>query len=70
MKGFNITEMVTIPLDLLKRLAPEDPMNQDEMGGCVWCGCGPPNEVTGYAGKSPEDHAGDCPWLEAQKYTG
>ncbi len=52
-------------LDLLEQLAPEEPMNQDEQGGCVWCGGTPPRQP--YAGADPKDHAADCPWVEARR---
>ena len=54
-----------VPVALLERLAPEDPMNQDEMGGCVWC-AGNGGKKYGDAGRDPEDHAADCPWVEAR----
>lgn len=52
-------------LDLIADLAPSEPMNQDEQGGCVWCGGSP--SAYGYAGAREEDHAFDCPWLRAWK---
>lgn len=58
---------ITITRDLLDELAPEQPMNQDEQGGCVWCGGCPPHETYGYAGRTPEDHDRDCPWLAARR---
>jgi hypothetical protein len=60
-------ETVAIPRELLEELAPELPMSQDEMGGCVWC-AGPFGKRSGeHAGPSPSDHAKDCPWLLARK---
>lgn len=61
---------MSLPLDprlreLLERLAPEEPMNQDEMGGCVWCG-GPAGSSYGYAGPDPKDHMPDCPYVAAR----
>lgn len=50
---------------LLARLAPEEPYNEDEQGGCVWCG-GPWNRKYKYAGEDPADHAADCPWVAAR----
>lgn len=51
---------------LIARLAPEYPINQDEMGGCVWC-CGhPEGEPYGYASEDPKDHEDGCPWVEAR----
>lgn len=56
---------VAVPLELLERLAPEDPMNQDEMGGCVWC-AGDGGKRYGDAGRDPADHNPDCPWVAAR----
>lgn len=55
--------------ELLERLAPEEPMNQDEQGGCVWCD-GTGGTPYGYAGTDPSDHAPDCPWVEARRLLG
>lgn len=49
---------------LLERLAPPEPMNQDEQGGCVWCGGAVDGSM--YATADPKDHAADCPWVEAR----
>lgn len=51
---------------LISRIAPEDPVSQDEMGGCVWCGGSPDGEPYGYATDDPKDHEDDCPWVEAR----
>jgi hypothetical protein len=51
---------------LIERLASDEPMNQDELGGCVWCGGHPPGEAYGYATADPSHHATDCPWLVAR----
>lgn len=56
--------------NLIERLAPEQPMNQDEMGGCVWCGGGPPREAYGYARRKRNHHMPDCPWVEARDWLG
>lgn len=56
---------VAVPRELLENLAPEQPMNQDEQGGCVWC-CGSAHD-SDYAGADPEDHDADCPWLLARR---
>ena len=53
-----------VSLELLEALAPDEAMNQDEQGGCVWCG-GRPGEY-GYAGRDPKDHEDDCPWIKAR----
>jgi hypothetical protein len=55
---------LSVPLELLNALAPDQPMNQDEQGGCVWCGGGP--SAYGYARAIQEDHNHDCPWLRAR----
>lgn len=52
--------------ELIGRLAPEEPINQDEQGGCVWCG-GTGGTTYGYAGADPADHLGDCPWVKARR---
>jgi hypothetical protein len=54
-------------LILIGELAPELPINQDEQGGCVWCAKAVGDLGYGYAGKEPDDHFSDCPWLKAQK---
>jgi hypothetical protein len=53
-------------LAVLPLVAPEEPMNQDEMGGCVWCGGTPPGEEHGYAGADPAHHEADCGWITAR----
>lgn len=57
---------VEVPRSLLEALAPEDPMNQDEQGGCVWCGHTDGTSY-GYATADPKHHEADCPWLEARR---
>lgn len=57
-------------LDLVGELAGEDPLNQDEMGGCVFCGGGPPGERYGYADRYLSDHDEDCPWVKARAALG
>jgi hypothetical protein len=61
---------------LLSELAPEQPMNQDEQGGCVWC-CG--NEqfahprkryASMYADRNKSHHFPGCPWVEARLLLG
>lgn len=58
------------PKELLAQLAPEQPMNQDEQGGCVWCAGTPPGEPHGYAGRDMADHEKDCPWVKARLMLG
>lgn len=55
-----------VPVELLEKLAPESPINQDELGGCVWCAGTPPGEQYGYAGADPADHEHDCAWVVAR----
>lgn len=49
--------------ELLKAIAPEQPMQQDEQGGCVWCG-----EDSWGSGsyRDYERHEG-CPWGRVRK---
>ena len=58
---------VKIDIELLNRIAPEEPINQDEQGGCVWCGGTPPGSRWGYATADPKDHEYGCPWIEIRK---
>ena len=55
---------------LLEKLAPYSPMNQDEMGGCVFCGGMPPGERYGYSGRFLSDHEKGCPWVKARRTLG
>lgn len=47
---------------LARRLAKAE-MNQDEQGGCVWCGGHMEGNL--YARAVPEDHYADCAWRNA-----
>jgi hypothetical protein len=50
---------IGVDRELLKAVAPEQPMQQDEQGGCVWCGedsCGSSSF------KDYDRHEADCPW--------
>jgi hypothetical protein len=58
------------PKKLLAALAPERPMNQDEMGGCVFCGGTPPGKQYGYAGRDLADHERGCAWVKARRLLG
>lgn len=49
---------------LIEELAPEEPMNQDEQGGCVWCGG---RAFTVYSTSDPATHETDCPWVRARQ---
>lgn len=63
-RGAEDTEAVA----LLRELAPEEPMNQDEQGGCVWCAGTPPRQTYGYATADPKDHLPGCPWIAARAF--
>lgn len=62
--------MLMISKQLLALLAPIEPINQDEMGGCVWCGGTPPRNPYGYAGRFLSDHLAGCAWVKARKIVG
>lgn len=62
--------MLKIPRELLESLAPEHPINQDEMGGCVFCAGTPPGHEYGYSGRFHTDHRPECPWVEARHLLG
>lgn len=50
----------------LDRVAGPEPMNQDEQGGCCWCGhYGKTPRM--YASAAPADHDTDCAWLQARQ---
>jgi hypothetical protein len=55
---------------LLEALAPYSPINQDEQGGCVWCGGGEPGRRYSNAYRYLTDHDHDCPWLQARQALG
>ena len=59
-----------VPESLLAKLAPKKPINQDELGGCVWCGGHPPGSTYGYAGRDLADHKPGCPWVKARRLLG
>lgn len=50
--------------DALAEVAPEEPINQDEMGGCIWCGGRQKRGL--YTTSNPKHHSADCPWLKAR----
>lgn len=54
-------------IDVLQGLAPDAPMNQDEQGGCVWCGSHGNEGSYGYAGPSFLEHDDDCAWVAGRK---
>lgn len=57
-------ESLNISVELLRSLAPEAGMDQDEQGGCVWCG----GSASGlYSRPVAEDHYDSCPWLAARR---
>ena len=53
-----------VPVSLLEDLAPADPVNDDETGGCVFCGGRPAGKPFGDASSDPSDHRPGCPWLK------
>lgn len=62
--------MIKIPKSLLEKLAPAEPINQDEMGGCVFCAGTPPGNRYGSADRYLDNHDKDCPWVEARLLLG
>lgn len=58
------------PRKLLEQLAPAQPVNQDELGGCVHCTGTPPGKPYGYADRYLEDHEPGCPWVKARRLLG
>lgn len=74
---YNVLLLENVALyDLISQLAPEKPINDDEQGGCVWCGhseeqwfyeTGKSERGSMYCDKRPETHKPDCPWLIAQQ---
>lgn len=59
-----------IPKRLLAALAPYNPMSQDELGGCNWCGGTPPGQNFSNAERFLEDHRTGCPWVKARRLLG
>lgn len=53
-------------IDLLEGLVGEV-INQDEMGGCVWCGGSGKEGAYGYCDSSYDCHTNDCPWVQGDK---
>lgn len=53
---------------IITQLAPNEPMNQDEVGGCVWCGGHPRGKPYGYATSNPKHHSEDCAWIIARAW--
>lgn len=50
-----------VPRDALEESCPEEPMIQDEQGGCVWCGGNPPCKPLNLPRK--QDHSSRCGWI-------
>ena len=48
----------------LDAVSGEEPINQDEQGGCVWCGGSA--RRSSYAGSDPKHHSQDCAWVIAR----
>lgn len=55
-------------IQLLGGLVGEYPLNQDEMGGCVWCGGSGKEGTYGYCTEEYDCHQGDCPWVRGHQY--
>lgn len=53
-------------IEALEAMTPDEPINQDEMGGCVWCGGTPSRQPYGYATANPKHHDKDCAWIIAR----
>lgn len=53
-----------VPVSLLEDLAPAEPVNDDETGGCVFCGGRPAGKPFGDASSDPSDHRPGCPWVK------
>lgn len=74
-KTMNSRDSIKTLIELLKELAPEQPMNQDEQGGCVWCGWSEQmmyfrlGKYNGsrYSDERFETHTSACPWVKARK---
>lgn len=43
-------------------------LNQDEQGGCVWCGGSGKEGSYGYCDESYDCHQKDCAWVEGDRY--
>lgn len=61
---------VDVPRALLERLAPREPINDAERGGCVMCGGRPPGQRYGYAERDREHHLPGCAWVAARELLG
>jgi hypothetical protein len=54
---------IGIDRELLKKIAPEQPIQQDEQGGCVWCG----EDSWGSESYRDYERHEDCPWGRVRK---
>lgn len=43
-------------------------LNQDELGGCVYCGGSGKEGIYGYCTGEFDCHTKDCPWVAGRKY--
>ena len=59
-----VSERTKALLEALEAVAPPEPMNQDEQGGCVWCGDSARGKL--YCTDNPNSHAPDCAWVKAR----
>lgn len=42
-------------------------LNQDELGGCVYCGGSGKEGTYGYCTEEYDCHMDDCPWVAARR---
>jgi hypothetical protein len=42
-------------------------INQDELGGCVWCGGSGKEGNYGYCDETYDCHSKKCPWVEGNR---
>lgn len=54
----------------LRKLVGGAVLNQDEMGGCVYCGGSGKEGSYGYCTAEPDCHAADCEWIEGRRLLG
>jgi hypothetical protein len=62
--------MIEISKNLLSSLAPSEPINNDEIGGCIFCRGMPPGTEYGYSKRFLTDHTKACAWVKARKLMG
>jgi len=62
------SERVDKLVSLLEEAIGDEPFNNDEMGGCLYCGGPPSKQEYGYAGANPADHREGCGWVKCRQY--